>query len=149
MSPETLLSQLSDQLGVESFELNNNGVASLEFDGQTIVYFEPDADRQCLRMYATVCRWPESEAERNQMAPMFLEANWFGRGTDDFVFSLDADFNEIVLEEQFSLDSSPANDISERLGKFLNVIDIWTNRILPTATDVMAGSLESPVGLRV
>ena len=140
MKSDGLLAELGDKLGIDAFRLNDNGVASLEFDGKTAVHFEPDETGDSLAMYASLLRWPDSHEEQAKLGAILLEANLFGSGTGGFIFSLDAHFHEVVLEQRFPLQSATSEELHRRLGDFLEVIDIWSERL----ADIQASPAKSP-----
>jgi len=58
MKMGVLFSELGRLLGMDDLKLNDNGVASLQFDKRITTHFEPSPDGENLWLYAAVATGP-------------------------------------------------------------------------------------------
>lgn len=124
-----LLQQLATSLGLESLELNENGVLSLEFDGEVTVHLEPDPQSDACHLYSTLCRIPDDEAARLTLFSAILAANGFGRGTLGAAFAVDEQAQEVILGRIFRPARTEAEDLRQWLSEMVSAVNIWRQRL--------------------
>lgn len=139
MEFEQLLQYLAKSLGHESFELNENGVLSLQFGDDLLLHLEPDPDEVRFHLYSTLCRLPATEAEGAALFSALLKANCFGRGTGGAFFAVDEAQSEVLLSRVFTTARTEPDDLFSALQDMVSHMDIWRKRL----PELGAGELES------
>lgn len=122
-----LLEVFGQHLGIGKLKFNDNGVCRLVFDEKFDTDIEMTDDGAAFFIYAVVGKAPTEDN------PAFyrelLTANLFGTGTGNGALALDASRNEIVLSRRFSQDLSDVNLFAAEVEKFVNHLELWTDRL--------------------
>ena len=124
-----LLQQLATSLGVDSLELNEHGVLSLQFDDKVIVHMEPDPQTEDCHMYSSLCRIPDDEGARLALFSAILAANGFGRGTLGAAFAVDEQAQEVILARIFRPERTEVEDLRHWISEMVSAMNIWLQRL--------------------
>jgi hypothetical protein len=144
MELSALLHELASSLGMESLELNENGVLSLQFDDTIVINLEPDPQSGECHLYSSFCRAPEDAESRSRLFGALLAGNCFGRGTDGAAFSLDESSDEILLGRQFDLEAARPEQLLAWLRDLVTIMDIWQQRLPEITGDTARPAAQPP-----
>ena len=123
-----LLQYLAHSLGQEELVIPEGEALTLVIDDIQI-HMEPDPETGYCYIYSVLCRLPVSDAEQLAIFREVLSANNFGRGTGFATFSVDADQNELLLEQSFAPEKTEPEALRNLLGDFVTVVEIWRKRL--------------------
>ncbi len=126
-----ILMQLGQNLGLSSFALDNNHVASLMFDDQFLVELQAlDCEGNKVRtlyLIAALCPEPQSDnpAELITSYQKFLQSNLSGKIMSGLSFALDKESNEILLIRPLPTTQLDLSLIESEMENFVNVLEQW------------------------
>ena len=122
-----LLEVFGQRLGIGKLKFNDNGVCRLVFDEKFDTDIEMTDDGSAFYIYAVVGKAPGED--NTAFYKELLAANLFGHGTGNGSLALDTARNEILLSRRFSQDLTDVNLFAFEVEKFVNHLELWTDRL--------------------
>ncbi len=140
---DTVERWLSTRVPDASFD--EDGVAALARDDETIVIIEVDQSGTICHLYAPVCRPPDHAPELTLI--FALELNRFGRGLGGCWLAWDPDVSMFSLCHNLRIPDNDAQSFSNTLDNFIASIDIARSHLNPSTSPIDVSKISSTLQL--
>ena len=122
-TPQTLIEELGQQLGLGPLRLDDQGFCALRFDDTLLINIQYWADGEQLVLFADL----GPPAGGVKLYPVLLKANLFWRTTLGATLSLSEDDPpHVIIALQQACQSLDAGQLSTLLERFVNTVEDWT-----------------------
>ncbi len=138
-----LVVALGNHLGIDDFNLQANGTASVRIADKIEVTTEQYADSQevCL-IYAYLDRVPETDL--TALYREMLQANLFGAMTSDATLCLDGESERLVVYRKLSLTDVDPDEFIDIWTRVVGVASHWSERLGGDSQPQATGEEEDP-----
>ena len=130
---------------VPDASFDEDGVAALVRDDETMVIIEVDQGGTICHLYAPVCRPPDHAPELTLIAA--LELNRFGRPLGGCWLAWDADLRMFSLCHNLRIPDNDAQSFSNTLDNFIASIDIARSHLNPSTSPIDVSKISSTLQL--
>jgi hypothetical protein len=130
---------------VPDASFDEDGVAALVRDDETMVIIEVDQGGTICHLYAPVCRPPDHAPELTLIAA--LELNRFGRPLGGCWLAWDADLSMFSLCHNLRIPDNDAQSFSNTLDNFIASIDIARSHLSPSTSPSAVSQISSTLQL--
>lgn len=131
---DTLLAELSKELGLPSLAFNENRVCRLVFDGSRVIDLERDVTGERLTVYSTLGPEPAPAVCRD----LLVDCGTVCREANGAALALDVERSEIVLCQTLALDQIDAPRLAQLLTVVLKTAERWSSRLQDGPGEVQA-----------
>ena len=140
-SYQTLIRELSSELGVPDMHADESGYVALNID-ELEIHLQYDKDQNRIVLFT---RLSEVSVDRAaETYGLLLSANLFWQGTDGATFSIDFDTGRVFLADRQTLDGLTREALEKWLEGFVNIASYWLKRLasIEAGGDLLADDAE-------
>jgi len=130
-------------LRVPDASFDEDGIATLVRDDETVIVIELDKSGSICHLYAPVCRPPDHTPEL--MLISALELNLFGRALRGCWLAWDPDISMLSLCHNLRIPDNDAQSFSNTLDNFIASIDIARSHLNPSTSPHSANLISSEI----
>lgn len=147
MTGENLLSQLAENLGIDSIPLDENGCTQLIFGESLTVQIEFHQDTQEIHLHTSLAPIPTEG--REALFEELLSANLLGSQTAGNTLAIDLAVGDILLCKSFSQEETSFAHFQTKLEGFLQAAEFWQEKLTHTSHRPIHSSHEMAELMRV
>jgi len=130
------LAELAEAAGIDSLELNPQGVAAVRFGDRVEIVFEAPENAAALHLYCPICDVPADPKAEAALYRRLLELNLFGLETRGASFAIDRDSNRVLLCYAMPLENADHMTFQNTVGNFAEVCERFCNELGDAAAPV-------------
>ncbi len=127
MTPDNLLADLGQRMGLPNLKFNEHGLCRLAFDTTILIDVERGDDPQSVHLYSVLAPIPAEG--REALFERLLTANLFGHETGGATFGLDLLNNDIVLSRTLDTTRLDGNDFAAQVDVLVNAVENWSKQL--------------------
>ena len=134
-----IMQGFAQQINLENFTPDGDGVYRIAVDGMSIAFME-HVETQMLVTWAEVCDQPPEG--RDLLYKVIMEAMFLGSATGGSTFSIESESQKVFLHRLDALQLMDLEKFNAMLEKFVNILEQWRQIIAdfrPVAAELEKG----------
>ena len=134
------LSSLAEAAGIESLELNDQGVCAFQFGDRVTLCLELPDDSDVLHLYSPIC--PVPGFGQTLLFRRLLEWNLLGLGTRGASFGIDRNTNQVLLSVSLLMADTSVDRFLNVIGNFAETCERFADELnVPPESDDLEAEL--------
>lgn len=138
-----LVEEFGRHVGLDELTLGENSATSLAIDAVEL-HLAADDDGRTLVMFADVGTPPHPDQTSREYYETLLKANFLHLGTGGATLGMDRDAGFVALMDRLAVAGLNAADLADRVERFVNLAEAWTQRLAELAAEPVATAPRTP-----